>query len=40
MGAVVQRLIIPDARGQALDVVLGYDDANVYAVRPAGCVEP
>ncbi|KAK9832708.1 hypothetical protein WJX81_002339 [Elliptochloris bilobata] len=30
VGAVVQRLLVPDARGLALDVVLGYDDWRVY----------
>ena len=40
VGAVLQRLVVPDARGVAVDVVLGYDDANVYAVCPAGCVKP
>ena len=34
VGAVLQRLIVPDASGDALDVVLGYDDASVYAVCP------
>ena len=40
VGAVLQRLVVPDARGVGLDIVLGYDSRDVYAVRPSGCVRP
>lgn len=30
-GAALVRLLVPDARGNTADVVLGYDDANGYA---------
>lgn len=32
IGATVQRLIVPGQDGVAEDVVLGYDDPNVYQV--------
>ena len=37
VGAVIQRLIVPDAHGVTADVALGYDEASVYMVRHAEC---
>ena len=31
-GAVVQRLYVPDASGQLVDVLAGFDDADIYSV--------
>ena len=33
IGATIQRLIVPDQRGMAEDIVLGFDDATQYQVR-------
>ena len=33
LGAVIQRLVVPDARGVLEDVVLGFDSIEPYAVR-------
>lgn len=33
LGAVIQRLIVPDANGVLADVVLGFDAMEPYAVR-------
>lgn len=32
-GAIVQRLIVPDANGQLADIVAGFDDFELYDVR-------
>lgn len=34
-GAIVQRLLVPDARGRLRDVVLGFDNPADYNVCPA-----
>lgn len=31
-GAIVQRLLVPDATGQTIDVAAGFDDPNLYLV--------
>ena len=33
LGAIVQKLIVPDKNGQLGDVVLGFDDLTPYRVR-------
>lgn len=33
VGATIQRLLVPDRRGQVSDVVLGFDDVEPYKVR-------
>jgi hypothetical protein len=41
LGAVIQRFLVPDARGILADIVLGFDDMEPYAVRssrPRPCV--
>ncbi len=38
VGGVIQRLLVPDANGQALDIVLGYDDWRTYRVTPTFAV--
>lgn len=35
VGAAIMRLSVPDKRGHAADVVLGYDTASTYAVSVA-----
>lgn len=34
LGAVIQRLIVPDRDGNLEDIVLGFDDMEPYAVSP------
>lgn len=37
-GATLVRLLVPDARGQVADVVLGYDDCNGYRTANGACL--
>ena len=32
VGAIIHRLLVPDANGKADDIVLGFDDAKTYEV--------
>jgi len=35
IGAIIHRLLVPDANGKADDIVLGFDDPKTYIVRTA-----